>query len=154
VIPWLRLPGLTLALAMLCGLIACSETLTTEQKIIVAIREMESKLEAGERRSFMEHISEDFQAQGGSLNREQVRALVIFQLNRHKRLQAQLFPISVSQTDEHSATAVFRALVTGGPRWIPDSGQIFEFQTQWGWSEGEWLLSAASWEPVSLEEAL
>ena len=65
-----------------------------------------------------------------------------------------LTDVSVSQTDEHTATAVFRALVTGGPRWIPDSGQIFEFQTQWGWSEGEWLLSAASWEPVSLEEAL
>jgi hypothetical protein len=152
VIPGLRL--LCLPLAMLCGLIACSETLTTEQEIIVTIREMESKLEAGERRSFLEHISEDFQAQGGSMNREQVRALVIFQLNRHKRLQAQLFPISVSQTAEHTATAVFRALITGGPGWIPDSGQVFDFQTQWGWSEGEWLLSAASWDPVPLEEAL
>lgn len=138
----------------LAGLGACSESLTTEQRIIVAIREMEAKIEASERRRFMSHIAEDFQAQGGSMNRDQVRAMVVFQLNRHKNLQAQLFPIAVSETSETTASAKFRALVTGGPGWFPDSGQVFDFETQWRLENGEWLLTAADWDPTPLEEAL
>jgi hypothetical protein len=138
----------------LAGLGACSDPLTTEQQIIVAIREMETKIEAGERRRFMEYIAEDFKAQGGSMNRDQVRAMVVFQLNRHERLQAQLFPIMVSETAENTAVATFRALVTGGPGWIPDSGQVFDFETRWRLEDGDWLLTAANWDPVPLEDAL
>lgn len=138
----------------LAGLGACSESLTTEQQIIVAIREMEAEIEAGERRRFMQHIAADFQAQGSTLNRDQVRALVVFQLNRYKNLQAQLFPIAVSETSETTASAKFSALVTGGPGWFPDSGQMFDFETQWRLENGEWLLTAADWDPPLLEEAL
>jgi len=34
--------------------------------------------------------------QNGQLNRQQLRGLVIYQLNRHQRLHAQLFPISAN----------------------------------------------------------
>ena len=136
------------------GLSSCSEELTVEQQVIITIREMEEKVEAGERRPFMEYLSADFQAQNGSMNREQVRALFIYQLNRHKRLQARLFPITVSETGELTASASFRALVTGGPGWIPESGQVFDFETRWRNEEGQWLLTSANWEPVPLEQAL
>jgi hypothetical protein len=148
-------PGLYVLFFMLLGgLTGCSETLTVEQQVIVAIRQMEAKIEAGERRPFMQHIAADFQAQGGAMNRDQVRAMVIFQLNRHQRLQAQLFPIAVLETGENTASATFRALVTGGPGWIPDSGQLFDFKTQWRLEDGDWLLTAADWSPVQLDEAL
>ena len=139
---------------VLTHLAACSENLTVEQQVIVTIREMEEKVEAGERRPFMDYLSEDFTAQGGSMNREQVRALFVYQLNRHKRLRAQLFPISVVETGENRAEATFRALVTGGPGWIPESGQVFDFETHWIRQEGAWLLASANWDPVPLEEAL
>lgn len=145
------------ALALAFGIIiltACNEPLTVEQQVIVTIREMEEKVEAGERRPFMDYLSDDFTAQGGSMNREQVRVLFVYQLNRHKRLHAQLFPISVSETGENQAVAKFRALVTGGPGWLPDSGQVFDFETAWKHQEGEWLLTSANWDPVALEEAL
>jgi len=150
----LPISRLFLTLLALAGLAACSENLSVEQQVIVTIREMESKIEAGERRRFMAHIAEDFQAQGGSMNRDQVRAMVVFQLNRHERLNAQLFPITVTETGDTMAKASFRALVTGGPGWIPDSGQVFDFVTQWRLVEGDWLLTSASWDPVPLEEAL
>lgn len=143
------------ALLMLCaGLVACGESLTVEQQIIAVIRDMEARIEAGERRAFMAHISEDFSGQNGSLNREQVRALMIMQLNRYQRLQGQLFPIQVTETGEGAASAHFSALVTGGPNWIPDSGQVFAFDTQWRRVDGEWLLQAANWDPIQLEEVL
>lgn len=143
-----------LMILALAGLSGCGENLTVEQQVIVTIREMESKIEAGERRAFMQHIADDFQAQGGSMNREQLRAFVVFQLNRHQRLQAQLFPIKVSETGEATAQATFRALVTGGPNWIPDSGQVFDFTTGWRLVDDEWLLTSARWDPVPLEDAL
>jgi hypothetical protein len=146
--------ALTVLLALCAGLVGCGEKLTVEQQIIAVIRDMEASIEAGERRPFMAHISEDFSGQDGSMNREQVRALMIMQLNRYQRLQGQLFPIQVIETGEGMASAHFRALVTGGPNWIPESGQVFAFDTHWRRVDGEWLLTAADWDPVPLEEVL
>jgi hypothetical protein len=140
---------------LLLALVAsCSQPLTVEQRVIHAIREMEAKIEGGERRAFMEHIAEDFTAQDGRMNRDQVRALVVFQLNRYERLQGQLFPIAVVETGPGTATAGFRALVTGGPGWIPDSGQVFDFETHWRLEGDDWLLASANWEPVPLDQVL
>jgi len=147
----LVLPAL---LAMCAGLFACGEKMTVEQQIIAVIRDMEASIEAGERRAFMAHISEDFSGQNGSMNREQVRALMIMQLNRYQRLQGQLFPIQVIETGAGTASAYFKALVTGGPNWIPESGQVFAFDTQWRRVDGEWVLTAADWDPMPLEEVL
>jgi hypothetical protein len=141
-------------LLLMAVLFACSQPMTVEQQVIATIRKMEEKIEAGERRRFLEHIAADFTGQNGAMSREQVRALVVLQLNRHKRLQAQLFPIHVRETGENSATARFRALVTGGPSWIPESGQVYDFETSWRQEEGDWLLQAANWSPVALDDAL
>jgi hypothetical protein len=135
-------------------LAACNKPLTVEQQIIATIRDMEATLEAGERRAFMEHIADDFTGQQGAMTRDQVKAMVLFQLNRHKRLQAQLFPIRVKELGTHSASAVFRALVTGGPNWIPENGQVVDFDTQWVLTDDGWMLESASWTPVALEAAL
>ena len=143
-----------LAALLAAGLFACSKPLTVEQRVIAAIREMEAKVEDGERRPFMEHITEDFTAQGGAMTREQVRTLFIYQLNRNKRLNAQLFPINVSDTGNGLAMARFRALVTGGRNWLPERGQVFDFETHWRLVDDEWLLYSASWDPVPLEQAL
>lgn len=140
-----------LALLLASG---CGQELTVEQQIIAVIREMEARVEAGERRPFMAHIHAEFTAQRGAMNREQVRALMVTQLNRYQRLQAQLFPVSVERTGADEATARFRALVTGGPNWIPESGQVYAFETRWLRVDGAWLLLAADWDPVPLEEVL
>jgi outer membrane murein-binding lipoprotein Lpp len=140
-----------LALLLVSG---CGQELTVEQQIIAVIREMEARVEAGERRPFMTHIHPEFTAQNGAMNRDQVRALLVTQLNRYKRLQAQLLPIRVEQTGADEATARFRALVTGGPGWIPESGQVYAFESRWLRVDGDWLLLAADWDPVPLEEVL
>ena len=147
-----RRPGTFLLVTLLlAGLSACDKPLTVEQRVIATIRSMEAAIEAGERRTFMGYIAEDFKGQQEAMNRDQVRAMVLFQLNRHKSLQAQLFPIHVTETGENSAKAVFRALVTGGPGWIPESGQVYEFDTRWVLAGDEWQLQSANWTPVSLE---
>ena len=135
-------------------MLACSKPLTVEQQVISVIREMETRIEDGERRPFMNHISAEFDGQNGQLNHDQLRAMVIYQLNRYKRLHAQLFPIRVTETGENAAKAEFKALITGGPRWVPENGQIYEFETHWLKQDGEWLLNSANWTPTPLEEIL
>ena len=144
----------SLLLAAAATLAACGQPLTVEQQVIATIRQMEEKIENGERRPFMEYISEDFTGQDGRMTRDEVRALVVMQLNRHHRLHAQLFPIFVTETGEGRAEARFRALITGGPGWFPESGQVYDFETSWRDEGGDWLLEAARWDPVALDEAL
>ena len=143
----MRVP-LLVAVLLIAAFSACSPPLTVSQQIIAAIREMETRIENGERRPFMDHVAEDFSGQNGQLNRQELRGLVIYQLNRHQRLHAQLFPISVTETSEETASAEFRALITGGPGWIPDQGQLYDFETLWRYEGGEWKLTYAVWKPV------
>ena len=142
------------ALAALVLVLSCKQAMTVEQQVIAAILEIEEKIEAGERRAFMEHISEDFQGQNGAMNHDQLRAYVLLQLKRYQQLQGQLFPIHVEDGGDGRASAWFRALVTGGPGWLPESGQVFEFETHWRMEDGEWLLVVANWDPVPLDEVL
>lgn len=115
---------------------------------------METTIEAGESRRFMQHVAAAFEGQQGAMTRQQVHALVLFQLKRYQRLRAQLLPISVTPEGEGVARARFRALVTGGPEWIPENGQLYEFDTRWVRDNGEWLLQSAAWRPVPLDEVL
>ncbi len=157
-IVWLTLRQTALVQLVLSGwllmLAACSPELTVQQRLIANIRTMETHIEAGERRPFMNFVTEDFQAQGGQMGREQLNAFVLLQLRQHQALHAQLFPIQVIQLTATTAQARFRALVTGGPGWLPDSGQLFQITTGWRLEDEQWLMNSASWEPVYLEDVL
>ena len=142
------------ALVLLAALASCEQPLTVDQQIIATILEIENSIEAGERRAFLDHVSDDFSGQNGSMNRDQLRGYVVLQMNRYRRLKGQLFPIDVEDRGDGRAAAWFRALVTGGAGWIPENGQMFEFETHWRLDDGEWLLTAANWEPVPLDEVL
>lgn len=139
-------------LALLAG--ACSEPTSVEQQITSEIRAMEAELEGGERLNFMSHISDNFRGQGGSMNRQDLRAYVVLQFNRYKNLEARLLPITVTEVNEYEATAQFRALLTGGANWIPENGQLYEFRTNWRLEDGDWMLAAAYWEPVAVGDLL
>jgi hypothetical protein len=148
------LAGLLLILA---GVYSCSEPLTVEQQVIVAIRQMEEKVENGERRAFMNFVAEDFDGQYGQFDHQRLNAFMIVQLRRHERAQAQIFPILVTSGEEQSsdgrtAVATFRALITGGPGWVPDRGRLLEFTTGWRETGGEWLLVSAHWKDVMPDE--
>lgn len=139
---------------MALALFACSKPLTTQQQVIAVIRNMEAQIEEGERRPFMNHVADEFSGQNGQLNRDQLRGMVIYQLNRYQRLSAQLFPIRVTETGEGLATATFRALVTGGAGWLPENGQVYDFETHWTRQSGDWMLLKADWTPVPLDKVI
>ncbi|HEY5775284.1 MAG TPA: hypothetical protein VIS57_04295 [Xanthomonadales bacterium] len=142
---------LSLAMAALI-LAGCGEKLSVEQQVIATLRNMEVAAEEGQHLEFMTYIADSFGGQQGSLDRREFHRFMIFQINQHRRLQAQFFPIFVSETGEDTASAHFKILVTGGAGLLPDSGQLFEVETGWIRNGGDWLLSRADWEPVRLPE--
>ena len=115
---------------------------------------MEARVEAGERRPFMNYVHENFSGNRGSMNRDGLNALFIYQINRYQKLNVQLFPIHVTESGEGLAEARFRALVTGGPNWLPESGQLYDVETGWALQGSDWLLVSASWKAVPLEEII
>ena len=133
-------------------LAACGDDLTVEQQVIATLRNMEHAAEEGQHLEFMAYVAESFGAQQGSMDRREFHRFMIFQINQNRRLQAQFFPIFVTETGEDTASAHFRILVTGGAGLLPESGQLFEVETSWLRDGGDWDLTEADWEPVYLPD--
>jgi hypothetical protein len=133
-------------------LAACGDDLTVEQQVIATLRNMEYAAEEGQHLEFMTYVAESFGAQQGSMDRRGFHRFMIFQINQNRRMQAQFFPIFVTQTGEGTASAHFRILVTGGAGLLPESGQLFEVETSWLRDGGDWDLTEADWEPVYLPD--
>ncbi len=131
---------------------ACGEELSVEQQVIATIRNMEYAAEEAQHLEFMTFIADSFSGQQGAMDRREFHRFMVFQINQHRRLQAQFFPIYVNESGEHEATAHFKLLVTGGAGLLPDSGQLYQVETEWTRSGNGWLLSSADWEPVRLPE--
>lgn len=131
---------------------ACGEKLSVEQQVIATIRNMEYAAEEGQHLEFMTFIADAFSGQQGAMDRREFHRFMIFQINQHRRLQAQFFPIYVNESGEDEATAHFKLLVTGGAGLLPDSGQLYEVETRWFRDGGDWLLIGANWEAVRLPD--
>lgn len=144
---------LALNAVLLVGLLlACSEELTVEQQIIATLRNMEAAAEEGQHLDFMAYVADSFDGQNSSMGRREFHRFMLFQINQKRRLHAQIFPVHVQESGDDQATADFKILVTGGAGLIPDSGQLFEVDTIWLNSGGEWLLEKANWVPVRLPD--
>ena len=140
-----RWPRVLLFVAVLAG---CGSETSTEQAINEAMDAMEAHGEAGERGDFMDYLAADFRAQGGDFDREAFRQFLLMQWNRHQRIHVQRFPADIEQTGPESARAQFRALLTGGRGLLPDTGQVYDFDTWWALEDGEWLMVSVRWEVV------
>lgn len=145
-------PWRIVSLASLVLLAACSKPLSVEQQIVNTIEQMESHVEAGESRAFIQYVHSDFRGQGGSLNRDQARSLVLLYFKRYQEIEARLFTIDVDDLGGNQALAKFRALVTGGVNWLPESGQMYAFETRWQLDGDDWLLLEANWRPIAIDE--
>jgi len=134
-----------LFLALLAG---CFSEPDDSEQIRQRITEMETAVEAGEARRFASYLVEDFQGREGISNRRTARAFVARQLVSQQKVRVQMGPIRVTVNEQNPfyASADFEALLLGGPRLLPDSGQLYRIDTKWRKEEGEWMLVEADWE--------
>jgi hypothetical protein len=141
--------GVVLSILLLAG---CGEELSVEQRIIATLRSMEYAAEEGQPFEFISYVADSFNGQNGSMDRHEFHRYMIFQINQHRRLHAQFFPIYVQETGNDTASAHFKLLVTGGGGLLPESGQLFEVETHWLRVSDDWLLEKADWKPVQLPD--
>jgi len=135
-------------------LVACTEHLSVEQQIIATLQVMEEAAEQGQHLDFIGHVAGSFSGQQGSMDRRAFHRFMIFQINQNRRLHAQFFPIYVKESGEEKASAHFRLLVTGGAGLLPESGQLFDVETDWILDGDDWLLEKAAWQVVQLPDEL
>lgn len=133
-------------------LVACGEKLSVEQQIIATLQVMEEAAEQGEHFEFMGYVANSFSGQYGSMDRREFHRFMIFQINQNRRLHAQFFPIYVQESGKDLASAHFKLLVTGGAGLLPESGRLFEVETQWLRDGNDWMLEKADWEAVQLPD--
>ncbi len=133
-------------------LVACGEKLSVEQQIIATLQVMEEAAEQGEHFEFMGYVANSFGGQYGSMDRREFHRFMIFQINQNRRLHAQFFPIYVQESGKDRASAHFKLLVTGGAGLLPESGRLFEVETQWLRDGNDWMLEKADWEAVQLPD--
>lgn len=139
-----------LASFLVLVLMACSSEFSLEQQITAKLRNMETHIEAGERRDFMAYVAKDFHGQGGEFNHDQLNGLLLYQLRRHKRVHVQMLPVRVLPAGVDEAEASFQVLLTGGEGWLPDSGQLYQVESLWRQRGGDWMLQSAHWKPVRM----
>lgn len=132
------------ALALAAGPSGCSRT-PPEDALRQTIAGLEVAAEKRDAAALRDGLAEDFVGPGGMDQRGLARmAQGVFL--RHKGVDANLGPLDMDVRGEH-ATVRFTAAVTGGEGLLPDSGQVYEVDTQWRLEGGEWRLVRANWKP-------
>ncbi|KAA9132002.1 hypothetical protein F3N42_07475 [Marinihelvus fidelis] len=126
---------------------SCSSD-SVEDQVRATIDAMETAAEEGAPIAFMGHVAEDFEGRNGQMQRQDFMRFMTLQINRHSRIRAQLFPITVTDDGGNFATATFKVLVTGGGSLIPEEGQVYDVETTWIREGGDWLLWRADWRVV------
>lgn len=142
----LRTLWITLWAGALLFAAGCSQD-PTEAALRQTLDDLE---EAGENRdvgSFMEHVADDFLANGGEFDRRGLERLLI-------GLTLRLPSISVTRTAtsidirQDRAVVQMQLLITGGSGGLlPESGQWLVTESRWRFVDGAWQLGSADWRP-------
>ncbi|MGN2249884.1 hypothetical protein ACFWZ1_07360 [Frateuria sp. GZRe14] len=137
------LPSLGLALVFV-ALAGCRHT-PDETRVREAIASVEQAAEQADAGGVVEPLSEDFDGNGGRLERKDIANLVRLAYLRGERIGATLGPISVEQRGER-LMADFTVTLTQGSRLLPDAAGVYHVGTAWRREGGEWRCYSATWE--------
>lgn len=133
-----------LALVLAAGLSGCSRT-PPEDALRQAIAGLEDATEKRDAAALRDGLAEDFVGPEG-MDRMGLARMAQGVFLRHQGINANLGPLEMDVRGEH-ATVRFTAAVTGGEGLLPDSGQVYEVDTDWRLEGGEWRLVRANWKP-------
>ena len=136
----------SLVALLLIGSIACSRD-TPEQALRLQVDALQTAIEARNAGDVRDLLAEEFIGNEG-LDRRSAHQLAAATFLRHRDIAASIGPVSVDMRGETEAIARFSVLATGGSGGLlPDSGQVYHFETGWRVVDGEWKLLNARWTP-------
>lgn len=136
--------GITLLL--LLALAACQRE-TPEQAVRKQVAAMQLAIDARDAGDIEALLADDFVGNEG-IDKRGAKQLAAGVFLRHRDVAAKVGPVSVELRGQTDAIARFGVLATGGSGGLlPDSGQVYQFETGWRLVDGEWKLLNASWTP-------
>lgn len=135
-----------IALGLVIALGACSDE-SPEQAVRAQVAALQAAIDARDAGDIEELLAEDFVGNQG-LDRRGARQLAAAIFLRHRQVAAKVGPVSVELKGEGEAIARFSVLATGGSGgFLPEQGQLYQFETGWRRMDGGWKLLSASWTP-------
>jgi hypothetical protein len=132
--------GLALVLAASSG---CRHA-PDETRVREAIASAEQAAEQADANGVVEPLSEDFDGNGGRLERKDIANLIRLARLRGEHVGVTLGPISVERRGER-LVADFTVTLTQGSRLLPDAAGVYQVDTAWRKEGDEWRCYSATW---------
>jgi hypothetical protein len=134
----------SLGLAMLLAVLAGCRHAPDETRVREAIASAEQAAEQTDAGGVVEPFSEDFDGNGGRLERKDLATLIRLARLRGEHVGVTLGPISVERRGER-LVAGFTASLTQGSRLLPDAAGVYQVETAWRREGDEWRCYSATW---------
>lgn len=129
--------------ALLAGLAGCHRT-PDETRVRQAIAATAQAAEQNDPRGAIESLSEDFDGNGGQLERRDLANLIRLARLRGEHIGVTVGPVSVERRGER-LVASFTASLTQGSRLLPDAAGVYQVETAWRREGDEWRCYNATW---------
>lgn len=125
--------------------VACSRP-PDEERIRVAIADMQTALEEARPGDFMRHVSEDFTGSDGGVDREALHNLLRAQVLANERIGIVTGPLEFERTLDRMTVSVTATFTGGNARWLPERGAVYRVTSGWRETGGQWRCFNAQWE--------
>jgi ketosteroid isomerase-like protein len=135
--------GKTILLAALVLLGACRHT-PDETRIREAIAATAKAAEAGEASGAVAGLTEDFDGNGGALDRRSLANMIRIGALRGARVGVTMGPVAVERRGERMV-ATFTATLTSTTNLFPDQLGLYRVETGWRKDSGQWKCFTATW---------
>lgn len=115
-----------------------------EQQVRKAIAAVAQAAEAGSAGDMDSSLSEDFDGNGGELDRRQLTGMVRLLALRGEHVGVTMGPVSIERRGER-IVASFTATLTSGGRLLPDQLGVYQVESAWRSEDGAWRCYTATW---------
>ncbi len=142
---WRR--GGAVGLAMLLVALAACGRSDPEQALRASLADLQQAVEGRDAGRIANHLAEDFIGPGG-MDRDGARRMAALHFLRHRQVGVHApGPVAISLQDAH-ARVTFTAALTGGERFLPDTGQIYRIESGWRREGADWRMTSIEWRPA------
>ncbi len=143
---WRALRGFVIGVVLLCVMVLSSCTSTPPEAAVRArIVSLQAAIDARDAGALEDLLAEDFVGNDG-IDRRGARQLAAGVFLRYRDVAAKLGPVDVRLVSDSDAIARFTVLATAGSGGLlPEQGQVYEVETGWRYSDGEWRLRSSGW---------
>ncbi|MCX7514182.1 hypothetical protein [Frateuria sp. STR12] len=135
---------IVLALALLVVALAGCRHTPDETRVREAIAAAAQAAEQTDAGGVVESLSEDFDGNGGRLERKHLANLIRLARLRGEHVGVTVGPVSIEPRGER-LVASFTASLTQGSRLLPDSAGVYQVETAWRREGDEWRCYNATW---------